>query len=55
MFFSPESREFKKPVIAASLASALIITAFGTLFLGILPNTVLSALEKARDVIAIKK
>ncbi len=55
MFFSPESREFKKPVIATSLATALIITAFGTLFLGILPNSVLSALEKARDVIAIKK
>jgi NADH-quinone oxidoreductase subunit N len=55
MFFSPENREFKKPIVATSIATALIITALGTLFLGILPNSVLNALEKAREVIAIKK
>jgi NADH:ubiquinone oxidoreductase subunit 2 (subunit N) len=55
MFFSPENKDFKKPVVAASLATALIISGFGTLFLGILPNSVLNVLEKAREVIAVKK
>ncbi|MEW6128361.1 MAG: NADH-quinone oxidoreductase subunit N [Acidobacteriota bacterium] len=55
MYFSPENKEYKKPVVATSLATALLLSALGTLYLGILPNSVLNTLEKAREFIAIKK
>ena len=55
MYFSEPQAEFKKPVIATSLATALLLTAFGTIYLGVLPNSVLGILEKARDTVALKR
>ena len=55
MYFSELQTEYKKPVIATSLATALLLTAFGTIYLGVLPNSVLGILEKARDTVALKR
>jgi NADH-quinone oxidoreductase subunit N len=55
MFFSESTTEFKAPVISRSLATGLIIAILSTLYLGILPGNVLTALEKARDSIAARK
>lgn len=49
MFFSEPAEEFKTPFVARSLIAALVLSVIGTLYLGILPGPVLSALERARD------
>ncbi len=51
MFFAEPAVGFKAPVVARSLAAALILTILGTLYLGILPGRVLGALERASDQI----
>ncbi len=55
MYFSELQSEYKKPIIATSLATALLLTAFGTIYLGVLPNSLLRVLEKAQDAIALRR
>jgi NADH-quinone oxidoreductase subunit N len=52
MFFSEPAVGFKSPVVARSLVAALLLAILGTIYLGVMPGRVLSALEKARDQIA---
>jgi len=51
MFFAEPVAGFKAPVIARSMAAALVLTVLGTLYLGILPGRVLETLERARSQI----
>ncbi len=46
MFFRPLAPGFVKPKISAMTAVALILTLVGTLYLGILPNRVMSAIGR---------
>jgi NADH-quinone oxidoreductase subunit N len=55
MYFSELQADYKKPVIATSLATALLLAAFGTIYLGVLPNSVLGVLQKAQDAVALKR
>jgi NADH-quinone oxidoreductase subunit N len=52
MFFAEPVAGFKAPVIARSMAAALLLTILGTLYLGILPGRILDKLERARDSIS---
>jgi len=49
MFFAEPAVGFKSPVVARSMAAALVLTILGTLYLGILPGRVLDTLDRARD------
>jgi NADH-quinone oxidoreductase subunit N len=46
MFFRPLSPGFIKPRVSALTAVALILTILGTLYLGILPNRLMNAMER---------
>ncbi len=48
MFFSEPAEEYQKPALSRSLIAALILALIGTLYLGILPNSVLTVFEKAQ-------
>ncbi len=47
MYFAEPAIGFKAPVLARSLVAALLLAAIGTLYLGILPNSFLGALDRA--------
>jgi NADH-quinone oxidoreductase subunit N len=47
MFFAEPAVGFKTPAVARSLVAALVLAAIGTLYLGILPGSILNALERA--------
>lgn len=49
MFFRPLAPGFVKPKISAMTAVALILTLAGTLYLGILPNRVMSAIGRTSN------
>lgn len=51
MFFREPKPGFKPPALARSMAAALALTVLGTIYLGILPDRVLQALDRARDQI----
>ena len=55
MFFSESSADYKAPRLSRSLATALILAILGTLYLGIMPGNVLTALEKAGTNLALRK
>ncbi len=46
MFFAEPATGFKSPKLARSLVTALLLAVLGTLYLGILPDRVLDALDK---------
>jgi len=52
MFFAEPAAGFKSPTVSRSMAAALVLSIFGTLYLGILPGRVLDTLERARDQIS---
>ncbi len=47
MFFRPLAPGFVKPRVSAATALALILTIIGTLYLGILPNRLINAMERS--------
>ncbi|MGH9761273.1 MAG: NADH-quinone oxidoreductase subunit N, partial [Blastocatellia bacterium] len=53
MFFSAPATGFKKPVVARSLAAALVLMVIATLYLGIIPGRVLDTLEQAGGEVVI--
>ncbi|MFZ4985106.1 MAG: NADH-quinone oxidoreductase subunit N [Blastocatellia bacterium] len=50
MFFRPLTPGFVKPRIMATTALALILTIFGTFYLGLMPNRLLRAVEKGASM-----
>jgi NADH-quinone oxidoreductase subunit N len=56
MFFAEPAVGFKRPVVSGSLIAALVLTIIGTLYLGILPGSVLNALDQvSSQVTAARK
>jgi NADH-quinone oxidoreductase subunit N len=56
MFFAEPAIGFKAPAVARSLVAALVLTILGTLYLGILPGSVLDALDQvSSQVTAVLK
>jgi NADH-quinone oxidoreductase subunit N len=53
MFFAEPAAGFKPPVVARSLIAGLILAVIGTLYLGIMPGSVLDALEGAGGKAAV--
>jgi NADH-quinone oxidoreductase subunit N len=49
MYFSEPAVGFKRPAVSRSLLAALVLAILGTFYLGIMPGSVLGALERARD------
>jgi NADH-quinone oxidoreductase subunit N len=49
MYFADQKPGFKAPAVSLSLGTALTLTILATLYLGILPGSVLETLEKAGD------
>lgn len=53
MFFRPLAPGFIKPRVSAMTAAALILTLLGTLYLGILPNRLMSAMGSSNRTAAV--
>ena len=56
MFFSSPAADYKRPVVARTVVTALVLMVLGTFYLGILPGKLLSTLEGAgSQIVAARK